>query len=215
MPRLTLVKLVTPMPLASVIRHFNGTACPALTLFRTGALSTGDVKPENAYPTRYPHAELEPTLPASSVALSVTVFEPIDDVSAGADAAPLVGPEVASVNEPTTLAGDWFNRKAGAVVGHTTVGAVASRLIVTDSLLVPPALVAVQVSAVPVVSVLVVVKPHPVEEVIADSLSSTVQVTVTSLVYHPLLPSVPLTFGVISGGVVSEGVAGSTVRDTE
>jgi hypothetical protein len=40
--------------------------------------------------------------------------------------------------------------------------------------------------------------------VIVDSLSVTVQLTETSLVYQLLLPSVPLTFGVITGGVVSQ-----------
>jgi hypothetical protein len=72
-----------------------------------------------------------------------------------------------------------------------TIGAVASRLIVTDCELVPPALVAVQVRVVPAVSVLIVVVLQPLVEVIADSGSVTVQLTVTLLTYQPLLPRVP------------------------
>jgi hypothetical protein len=48
-------------------------------------------------------------------------------------------------------------------------------------------------------------------EVISDSSSVTVQVTSTSLVYHPLFPSVPIMFGVTIGGVVSISGAGSGV----
>jgi hypothetical protein len=77
---------------------------------------------------------------------------------------------------------------------------------VTDAELVPPALVAVQVSVVPAVSAVIVVVPHPLVEVTGDSGSVTVQLTVTSLTYQPPLPSVPLTVGVICGGVVSDGV---------
>ncbi|HVE69693.1 MAG TPA: hypothetical protein VNB64_14055 [Solirubrobacteraceae bacterium] len=71
-------------------------------------------------------------------------------------------------------------------------GAVASRLTVTEFDAVPPVLVAEQVSVVPAVSALIVVgSVHPVDELIADSASTTAQLTVTLLVYQPLLPSVP------------------------
>ena len=83
-------------------------------------------------------------------------------------------------------------------------------MIVTDSEAVPPALVAVQVRVVPVVSLVIVVGPQPDDDEIADSLSTTVHVTVTSLVYQPLFPSVPLTFGVTTGGVESVTGGGST-----
>jgi hypothetical protein len=85
------------------------------------------------------------------------------------------------------------------------VGVTVSRWIVTDCELVPPALVAVQVRVVPlfVVSVLIKVGSHPLEEEIADSASTTDQETVTSLIYQPLLPKVPLTIGVITGPVLS------------
>jgi hypothetical protein len=81
---------------------------------------------------------------------------------------------------------------------------------VTDWLDVPPALVAVQVSVVAGVSVVMDVGSQPLEELIGDSSSTTVQVTVTSLVYHPLSPSVPAIAGVIAGAVESVGVAAIT-----
>ena len=58
-------------------------------------------------------------------------------------------------------------------------GAVASRLIVTDFDVMPPALVAVQVSVVPGVSEVIVVGSHP-EVVSEPSGSVTCQVTLTS-----------------------------------
>jgi hypothetical protein len=85
------------------------------------------------------------------------------------------------------------------------VGAVASLFIVTDSELVPPELVAEQVRVVPVVSALMIVVSHPLLELMGDSLSITLQLIVTSLTCHPLLPRVPLTLGVITGAVLSGG----------
>ena len=93
------------------------------------------------------------------------------------------------------------------------LGAVTSRLMVTDCSFVPPALVAEQVRVAPVVSEVIVVGPQSLVFVTVDSASVTVQLTSTSLTYQPLLPSVPLTFGVITGGVVSDGGGGAeTVR---
>src|SRR4051794_9153887 len=82
-------------------------------------------------------------------------------------------------------------------------GAVASRAIVTDCALIPPSLVAAQVIATPLVSADTSAGPQPLLEVISLSGSATAQVTATSLVYQPALPSVPDTAGVIVGGVVS------------
>ena len=93
------------------------------------------------------------------------------------------------------------------------VGLVASRLMVTELELVPPALVAEQVRVVPAVSVVIVVEPQPVLEEIAESGSDTVQLTVTSLTYQPLLPRVPATFGVMLGAVVSAGAFTTNVKD--
>ncbi len=83
------------------------------------------------------------------------------------------------------------------------VGAVASRLIVTDCELVPPALLAVQIRVTPPVSESIVVSTQPSSIVTSDSGSVTVHSTETLLTYQPLLPSVPLMVYEISGGVVS------------
>jgi hypothetical protein len=77
-------------------------------------------------------------------------------------------------------------------------------LTVTDCELVPPLLVALHVKVCPVVSVVTVLVPHPDVEVTALSGSETVHDTVTLLVYQPFVPTVPLTFGVIAGGVESD-----------
>src|SRR5262245_7959002 len=93
---------------------------------------------------------------------------------------------------------------AGPTLG-ASVGAVASRLIVMLWLLLSPALVAVQVKVVPLarVSALRVIGSQPLWLVMVDSVSLTLQVRCTSLVYQPLLPSVPVTLGVMIGGVLS------------
>jgi hypothetical protein len=93
------------------------------------------------------------------------------------------------------------------------LGAVASRVMVTDRELVPPALVAEQVNVVPEVSAVTDDGLQPVEDVIADSGSVTDQVKLTLLVYQLLFPKVPVTVGVITGGVESSGVM-VNVRDT-
>ena len=82
------------------------------------------------------------------------------------------------------------------------VGAVASRLTVTLSDAVPPADVAEHVNVVPAVSAVTVVEPQP-EGLRVDSGSVTFQDTPTSKVYQPLLPCVPVTVRVMTGGVVS------------
>lgn len=83
-------------------------------------------------------------------------------------------------------------------------GGVASLLIVTFLELIRPApFVAEQVSVRPEVSVVMGVEPHPVEDAIPDSGSVALQVTVTLLTYQPLSPSVPVTVGEITGGVLS------------
>ena len=74
---------------------------------------------------------------------------------------------------------------------------------VTEALTVPPAEVALQVNVTPFVSLVTVEGPQPVVDVTVDSASVTVQVTATSDVYQPLLPSVPATPAVMFGGVLS------------
>jgi hypothetical protein len=91
--------------------------------------------------------------------------------------------------------------------GRLSVGAVLSILIVTEFEVESPALfVAEQVRVVPVVSEVRVEGVQPVEVLIPDSLSVTVQLTVTLLIYQPLVPAVPEMDGVITGAVLSEMV---------
>src|SRR5258706_8276680 len=63
--------------------------------------------------------------------------------------------------------------------------------------------VAEQVRVVPAVSDVRFVVPQPVEEAMPDCGSVTLHATVTAPLYQPLTPSVPVTIGVITGGVVS------------
>ena len=78
-------------------------------------------------------------------------------------------------------------------------------LIVTLWLAVPPALLAVQVKVMPIVSLVMLCVSQPLWLLMADSESLTFQLTVTSLTYQPLLPSVPLILGAITGAVLSCG----------
>src|SRR2546426_4366281 len=85
------------------------------------------------------------------------------------------------------------------------LGRVASRLMVTEIEAGPPALVAAQVKVLPPVSEVTEVGSHPGDNEVADSGSVTLQLTRTSLVNQPLLPSVPRTSGAMTGGVMSCG----------
>ena len=67
----------------------------------------------------------------------------------------------------------------------------------------PAPLVAEHVKVVPGVFMVRLIEPQPVEDAIPDSGSTTDQVTVTPLIYQPLVPSVPVTVGWMTGGVVS------------
>ena len=111
-----------------------------------------------------------------------------------------------------TLTGSGGYLIQGEVIGSGEIeGLVVSRLTVTDWEAVPPLLVAEQVKVVPVVSDATVEAPHPVVDVTADSASATVHETDTLLVYHPLFPRVPVTVGVMTGGVLSQA---TVVHDT-
>ena len=66
----------------------------------------------------------------------------------------------------------------------------------------------------PAVSPTIVSPSQPLRELTADSASPTDQLSVTFDVSQPLLPSVPLTCGVITGGVVSVGLAAGVSRRT-
>jgi len=95
---------------------------------------------------------------------------------------------------------------AGGPALAEAAGGVASRLIVTDAVDVPPPLVAEHVTATPDVSFVTFVGPQPVLDEIADSPSVTVHVTDTLPMYQPAFPSWPVTVGVITGGVESAAV---------
>ena len=110
-------------------------------------------------------------------------------------------PESASVALGVAVAVPLSSTALGATAGASD-GAVASRLIVTVSEPVPPALVALHVTAWPGVSALMIVDAHGTD-VTADSASFTDQLTVTLPLYQPLLPNAPLMFGVMTGGVSS------------
>ena len=140
--------------------------------------------------------------------MTVTASGDVAEVPAAAPVAVIeASPDVASVQVKETPTFPLFQPLLfAAVVRDPPIeGAVASRLTVTEFDAVPPALVAEHVTVCPLVSVETVVVPQPVDEEMEDCASVTVHVTVTLLVYQPLLPSVPLTFGVITGGVESGG----------
>ena len=86
----------------------------------------------------------------------------------------------------------------GPAIPGVITGAVASLLIVTDSEVVPPALTAEQVYSRSDWSTVMEMEPQP-DGVTVDWSSVTIQLRFTSLVYQPLLPSVPDTRGVIIG----------------
>src|SRR5687767_6369373 len=114
-------------------------------------------------------------------------------------------PEVASVPEKATVSA-WLYQplaSAGRAGSEFTVGGVVSRLIVIVTVVSPPSLAAEHVRRVPTVSVVSVLASQPVDHRMADSGSSTRQLTVTLLTYQPLAPSVPKISGVITGGVGS------------
>ena len=80
------------------------------------------------------------------------------------------------------------------------VGPVSSILTITETEIDRPApFVALQVIVVPDVSACSTVVPHPVEETMPDSGSETVQLTVTSPLFHPLGLGEGVAVGVITG----------------
>ena len=83
------------------------------------------------------------------------------------------------------------------------LGDVASRFTVTDSVLVPPSLVAMHVNVVPAVSAVTVTVSQPLCAEIGVCASLTSQLTVTSPVYQPRSPSGPVMEGTRRGGVGS------------
>ena len=119
-------------------------------------------------------------------------------------------PASAQLNDTVTLVLFQPAALAAGVRLPVMVGAVESRLRVTLWVAVPPVEVAVQVNVMLAVSDDTVVGLQPVCDVTVDCASVTVHETLMSLVYQPLLPNVPVTVGLITGGVVSEDVGGIT-----
>jgi hypothetical protein len=120
-------------------------------------------------------------------------------------------PEVPSAPENETESA-WLYQpfeSAGRDGAAVTVGAVLSTLIVLPTVVVPPSLDAEHVKVAPVVSDVIVVASQPLVDRITDSGSTTVQLSVTLVVYQPFVPSVPKMTGVTCGGVGSPGVFGS------
>ena len=153
----------------------------------------------------------EPALPAASVAEQVTVDAAIGNVAPDAcvhvtgPAMPLrLSAAVAGLNVTAAPAALVASARIDGSVNVST-GAVASRLTVTlnGELATLSPFVAVQVNATPAVSAFTSWLSHPLLDKMPDSGSTVVQETVTSLVYQPLLPSVPVTCGVTTGGVGS------------
>src|SRR6187549_3473179 len=102
-------------------------------------------------------------------------------------------PDIASFALNGTLTGGVrqpWSSAAGEAASNVSVGGVASRLIVTDSLVVPPADVAVHVNVVPAVSAITALVEQPVRAA-GELLVVTVHVSCTSPVYQPALPCEP------------------------
>ena len=100
----------------------------------------------------------------------------------------------------------WFGGQrehSEAGIPEITGAVLSSLMVIGTEVDRPTALLAEQVRVTPAVSAGRLVGAHPVEDVIPDSGSDTLQFTVTALRYQPLLPNVPVICGVITGGVTS------------
>lgn len=160
----------------------------------------------------------EAAFPAASVAVQLTVVVPTPKVE------PEAGEQMVGTEESIVSAAEVeyvITAPPGPVAvvvmseGRDNVGAVLSILIVTEAEFEPPTLfVAEQVSVVPAVSLVRFDAVQPVEEEIPVSGSPTDQLTVTSLMYQPPSPSVPLIFGVMTGDVASRANVSFEQPDT-
>jgi hypothetical protein len=88
-------------------------------------------------------------------------------------------------------------------IPEITGGVLSILMVMGTDVVRPTPFVAEHVSVTPAVSTVRLEGAHPVDVRIPDSGSDTLQLTVTALRYQPLLPSVPVTFGLITGGVTS------------
>jgi hypothetical protein len=189
-------------PRSAPSENDTGTARPAGIRFTVGGASTGPTKPLHAMTgTTVYGAVAVAVLPAASVAVQVADAAPRLAVATGAHDADAT-PDVASAGPGAAVAGR-LNPTGFGVTEGASVGFVASRLTVTDCAVVPPALVALQVKVVPAVSVDTAAGAQPVVNEIVESESLIDHDTVTSLVYQPFVPSVPVTVGVTLGPLSS------------
>jgi len=138
------------------------------------------------------------TVPAVS-AVKVTGSQPLDNS--------VLTPDTGSLRVQLTVTSVLFQPAAfgaGLTTGVTT-GGVRSIFTTTDAELVRPApSTAEHVNVVPAVSADKVAVPQPELEVMPDSGSVTLQLTVTgAVVIHPPTPAAGLTVGTMTGGVVS------------
>src|SRR5919108_1782688 len=152
-----------------------------------------------------------PVLPALSRHEPLTVVPAVSGPAYVAAGEHESRPEVPSLPVKPTLSAWLYQPFASAPLDGVAVadGAVLSILNVLETVVTPPSLSAVQVSCVPVVFVVSVTVLQPDVERMIDSGSTTVQLTVTLLVYQPAFPKVPETTGVTTGGVGSPGTSGS------
>jgi hypothetical protein len=176
----------------------------------SGARAGTAVTPVGAVASYWSPSEAVPTLPALSVQVPLTDALAESGLEYVFVAEQESIPEVPSVPENETESA-WLYQpfeSAGRDGAAVTVGTVMSALIVLLTEVVPPSLDAVQVNVAPVVSDVIVVASQPLVDRITDSGSTTVQLSVTFVVYQPFVPSVPKRTGVTWGGVGSPGVFG-------
>jgi hypothetical protein len=144
------------------------------------------------------------TLPALSVHVPLTV-RPVPSGPLYVPLEQLAIPDVASVPD-VVQATAWLYQPFESAARPNAVdaeGAVLSIFRVTESVELPPALCAVQLEVTEAVSVVKFCVPQPLSITAVDSASVTVHATVTLLLNQPLVPAVPVTVFVITGGVVS------------
>ena len=92
----------------------------------------------------------------------------------------------------------------GGAADPVITGGVTSIFTLTETAFESPAtLVAEQVMVIPGVDVESSTVLQPEDDAMPDSGSVTLQETETGLIYQPLFPNVPLTVGMMTGGVVS------------
>src|SRR5262245_15601192 len=120
---------------------------------------------------------------------------------------PGASPDSASVAVTVaTCTSLWFGGQRehpAAGIPEIAGGVVAVLVVMGTGVARPTPFVGGEVTVTPAVSSVRLVGVHFVEDAIPDSTSDTFQFTVTALRYQPLLPSVPVIWGVIIGGVIS------------